>query len=244
MEGSWYPWYSDGTRNPLFPWLATAFLDANDPAFFEKGKKLNVVFAICGTAAVGVFFSRRLGPLASFNATVLASLAALLPISTFFGAEAIFLVLFLFVCACGMRLLNENRCAFTRSWCPSCAGWLAKSSTTLPGIVYRLQLRSLALSLAFKQNLPGISARPAERCRFGVDSPLRRGLLCPHLSPAPSRTKGMGKPILQPAKFLVLGGRLGNLCEQVRRLQEASPGGASHRGTTDDDRLLSSSRHQ
>ena len=79
MEGSWYPWYSDGTRNPLFPWLAAALLDANDPAFFEKGKKLNVVFAICGTAAVALFFSRRLGPLASLNATALASLAALLP---------------------------------------------------------------------------------------------------------------------------------------------------------------------
>ena len=80
-----------------FPWIAATLLDANDAGFFEKGKRLNVVLAICGTAAVAVFFSRRVGPLSAFNATALCSLAALLPISTFFGAEAIFLVLFLFV---------------------------------------------------------------------------------------------------------------------------------------------------
>jgi hypothetical protein len=34
-----------------------------------------------------------MGPLAAFNCTALVALAALLPISTFFGAEAIFLVL-------------------------------------------------------------------------------------------------------------------------------------------------------
>jgi hypothetical protein len=170
-EGSWYPWYSDGTRNPLFPWLAAALLDTNDPAFFEKGKKLNVVFAICGTAAVGAFFSRRMGPLASLNATLLASLAALLPISTFFGAEAFFLVLFLFVCACGMRLLNENPVRLYLALGALLAlAWLAKSSTTLfLGLFIVFSFGRLLLRLAFKQNLPwhlrspGWSAR-----RFGV----------------------------------------------------------------------------
>ena len=171
MEGSWYPWYSDGTRNPLFPWLAAALLDANDPAFFEKGKKLNVVFAICGTAAVALFFSRRLGPLASFNATALASLAALLPISTFFGAEAIFLVIFLLVCACGMRLLNENPVRLYLILGVLIAlAWLAKSSTTPFLVLFVVfSIVRLLLNLAFKQNLPwhlrapGWSAR-----RFGV----------------------------------------------------------------------------
>ena len=171
MEGSLYPWYSDGTRNPLFPWIAAALLDANDPAFFEKGKKLNVVFAICGTAAIGVFFSRRLSPLASFNATALASLAALLPISTFFGAEAIFLVLFLFVCACGMRLLNENPVRLYLILGVLIAlAWLAKSSTTpFLGLFVVFSIGRLLLDLAFKQNLPwhlrapGWSAR-----RFGI----------------------------------------------------------------------------
>jgi len=108
MEGSWYPWYTDGTRNPLFPWLAATFLDANDPAFFESGKRLNVLFGVCGVAFLGAFFLTRMGPLAAFNATALAGLVVLLPLSTFFGAEVIFFVLFLFVCVCAMRLLTVN----------------------------------------------------------------------------------------------------------------------------------------
>ena len=67
-QGSWYPWYSDGTRNPLFPWIAATFLDPSDAEFFEKGKQLNVVLAILATAAVSVFFACRVGPLAAFNA--------------------------------------------------------------------------------------------------------------------------------------------------------------------------------
>jgi hypothetical protein len=130
MEGSWYPWYSDGTRNPLFPWIAVRFLDPNDPQFFEKGKRLNVALGIFATAAVSLFFARRVGPLAAFNASALCALAALLPISTFFGAEPIFLVLFLFVCACAMRLLNENPLhLYLLLGILTALAWLAKSST-------------------------------------------------------------------------------------------------------------------
>jgi hypothetical protein len=131
MEGSWYPWYSDGTRNPLFPWIAATLLDPNDAEFFEQGKRLNVVLAIFATAAVAVFFACRMGPLAAFNASALCSLAALLPISTFFGAEPIFLVLFLFVCACAMRLLNDNPLhLYLLLGILTGSAWLAKSSTT------------------------------------------------------------------------------------------------------------------
>lgn len=131
MKDSWHPWYTDGTRNPLFPWIASRFHNPQDPGFYEAGKKLNVLLGVCGTALVGLFFARRMGPLAAFNATALAALAVLLPISTFFGAEAVFYVLFLFVCACAMRLLNHNPV-----WLYALLGllaglaWLAKPSAT------------------------------------------------------------------------------------------------------------------
>jgi hypothetical protein len=173
MEGSWYPWYSDGTRNPLFPWLAATILDANNPAFFENGKRLNVVLAICGTAVVGVFFSRRLGPLTAFNATALCSLAALLPISTFFGAEAIFLVLFLFVFACGMRLLNENPLhLYLLLGILTALAWLAKSSTTpFLGLFVAFSLVRWLLNLKFADSLPWHLRAPgwsARRCATGL----------------------------------------------------------------------------
>ena len=188
MEGSWYPWYSDGTRNPLFPWLAAALLDADDPSFFETGKKLNVIVAICGTALVSVFFSRRMGPLAAFNCTALASLAALLPISTFFGAEAIFLILFLFVCACGMRLLNENpvRLYFLLGLLAAMA-WLAKSSTTpFLALFAALSLVRWLLNQFFEQRLPWHLRAPAWSARrfavgFAVLVTVHFALIAPRL---------------------------------------------------------------
>ncbi len=131
MKESWYPWYTDGTRNPLFPWIASRFHNPQDPGFFVAGKKLNVLLGVCGTALVGIFFARRMGPLAAFNATALSALAVLLPISTFFGAEAVFYVLFLFLCACAMRLLNDNP-VWLHALLGLLAGlaWLAKPSAT------------------------------------------------------------------------------------------------------------------
>jgi hypothetical protein len=156
MEGSWYPWYSDGTRNPLFPWIAATLLDPNDAEFFEQGKRLNVVLGIFATAAVAVFFACRVGPLAAFNASALCSLAALLPISTFFGAEPIFLVLFLFVCACAMRLLNDNPLhLYLLLGILTGLAWLAKSSTT-PFLVLFLGFSILRwlLSLSLGDKVP------------------------------------------------------------------------------------------
>ncbi|HEY5741406.1 MAG TPA: hypothetical protein VIS99_02600 [Terrimicrobiaceae bacterium] len=171
MEGSWYPWYSDGTRNPLFPWIAALLLDPESSSFFEKAKRLNVVLAICGIALVGVFFARRLGPLSAFNATMLCSLAALLPISTFFGAEAIFLVLFLFVFACGVRLLNENPLRlYLLLGLLTGVAWLAKPSTTpFIGLFVAFSLIRCLLDLKFGKNLPWHLRAPAwSTRRFGV----------------------------------------------------------------------------
>lgn len=131
LKGSWYPWYSDGTRNPLFPWLASWVLNPADPDFLVRGKKFNVLLAVLSTAVVGCFFRRRMGRLAAFNCTTLAGLGALLPISTFFGAEAVFLVLFLFVCVMGLRLLNDNPLwLYPVLGLTAAAAWLAKPSTT------------------------------------------------------------------------------------------------------------------
>jgi len=108
MQSSWYPWYPDGTRNPLLPWLAARFLDPSAPDFLEKAKLFNVVLGALGTGILGWFFGRRMGPLAAWNATAISALAVVLPTSTFFGAETLFFVLFLLLFACGMRLLTQN----------------------------------------------------------------------------------------------------------------------------------------
>jgi hypothetical protein len=131
LNAAVFPGYTDGTRNPLFPWLVTRFLDPASPDFFARGKAFNVVLGAAGTLLLGLFFAFRLGPLAAWNATALCALAVLLPSSTFFGAETLFYLLFFFVVVCAMRLLTWNPL-----WLYSLLGllaalsWLAKPSAT------------------------------------------------------------------------------------------------------------------
>lgn len=186
MKGSWYPWYSDGTRNPLVPWLAALALDPGHPAFLEHAKKLNVLIAVGGTALLGLFFATRFGPLAAFNATALAALGALLPLGTFFGAETLFLVLFFFVCACGMRLLNENPLwlYLLLGVCTALA-WLAKSSTT-PFIGLFMIFSILRLGLNLRGGLPWFLSAPGWTARrfflgFGIFAAAYLALIAPRL---------------------------------------------------------------
>ena len=129
MEGAPCPWFTDGVRNPLVPWLGSVFLDANDPQLFLHAKRLNVILGVAGTLALAVFFRRRAGPLAAWNATALAALALLLPSSTFFGAETVFFPLFFFSYVAASRLLCRNPLRGFL-WCGALAGiaTLAKPS--------------------------------------------------------------------------------------------------------------------
>ncbi len=111
MRGSWIPWYSDGTRNPLLPWIAGNVLDPGDPEFFQRAKRLNVVLGVLGTVVLAAVFRRKTGPLAAWNATALGALALLLPASTFFGAEVLFYVLFFLVVVVCTGLLVRNPAA-------------------------------------------------------------------------------------------------------------------------------------
>jgi hypothetical protein len=167
MSNSAYPWYSDGTRNPLFPWLAARFLDPAAPEFFESGKKFNVLLAGLGTALLGIFFGFRMGPLAGFNATALGALAVLLPLSTFFGAEVLLLVLFLFLCVTAMRLLSTNPLwLYVVLGALAGLAYLAKSSGTLfLALFIGFSIIRLALTLFPFSRLPWAWRAPDWRIR-------------------------------------------------------------------------------
>ena len=79
------------------------------PRIFREGKAVECgACDSCNGGRLGLFRAPVWDRCRPSMPPRLPRLAALLPISTFFGAEAIFLVLFLVVFACGMRLLNEN----------------------------------------------------------------------------------------------------------------------------------------
>ncbi len=94
MKNDLLPARTDGTRNPLFPWVTTRFYDPDSPDFFAAGKRLNVLLAVAGVACLGLAARRRMGSMASWNLAALSGLGSLLPISSFFGAEVLFYLFF------------------------------------------------------------------------------------------------------------------------------------------------------
>jgi len=108
MKGSLYPWYSDGTRNPLVPWLAQMWADPDSEGFFEAAKRMNVWIGGLGTLVVGWIFVRRAGFAGAFAGAAVAGGAILLPSSTFLGAETLFFVLFLAVFVWGVGMFRAN----------------------------------------------------------------------------------------------------------------------------------------
>jgi len=103
-----YPFATDGTRNGLVSWLAGHVFDPNGEAFFEKAKRLNVVWAALGTVVLGFFFARTFPALVAWNLSALAGLGALLGIAGVFGAEVWLYLLFFAGWVVSLRLLREN----------------------------------------------------------------------------------------------------------------------------------------
>lgn len=107
MEGQVYPAMTDGTRNPLFPWITARISDPAGAEFFAAGKRLNIFFAAAGAFLIGVGALTRLGGLAAWNLSALAGLGCLIPIGTFFGAEVLFYLFFFGLWVAGFAFLRE-----------------------------------------------------------------------------------------------------------------------------------------
>jgi hypothetical protein len=108
LKGSGFPWYSDGVRNPLMPWLASFVVEPKSPESLLRAQRFNGFLGMAGTLLLAGFFRRSMGPLAAWNASALSALALLLPASTFFGAETLFFPLFFFSFVLCAGLLVRN----------------------------------------------------------------------------------------------------------------------------------------
>lgn len=94
MTGHLLPGTTDGTRNPLFPWLAGKFADPESPEFFAKGKRLNILLAAVGACLIGWAARGSVGAFGAWNLAALSGLGSLLSMGTFFGAEVLFYLFF------------------------------------------------------------------------------------------------------------------------------------------------------
>jgi hypothetical protein len=94
MKGHLLPGTTDGTRNPLFPWLAGKFANPDSPDFITKGKRLNILLAALGACLIGWAARGSVGAFGAWNLAALSGLGCLLPMGTFFGAEVLFYLFF------------------------------------------------------------------------------------------------------------------------------------------------------
>jgi hypothetical protein len=107
LKHSLLPGFTDGTRNPLFPWLAAKFADPHASDFFAAGKRLNVWLAVLGVVAIGFAARASLGAHGAWNLAALSGLGCLLPMSTFFGAEVLFYLFFLGLWISALRQIQS-----------------------------------------------------------------------------------------------------------------------------------------
>jgi len=108
------PDYSDGVRNPLFPWLAARLVPSGFATHEEidgylvTGKRFSTILSALCIVVIGMFLGRIMPPLAAWNVAAVGGLGGLLPISLFFGAEPLFYALFFGMCLLAVTLLIRN----------------------------------------------------------------------------------------------------------------------------------------
>lgn len=89
-----WPAATDGTRNPLFPWLIAKMASGEQAAVFAGALKLNVRLGALVAILLGAWAGRRLAWLPAVMFVTLGGLGILLPISTYVGTEVLFYGLF------------------------------------------------------------------------------------------------------------------------------------------------------
>lgn len=131
-RGDWWPTKTDGTRNPLFVWLVSTVWTEDLQTFFEAGKRFNLRLAVAGAFALGLVFARFLPLLPTVNLAILAGVAVLMPIGTYFGAEPLFYLMFFGYWVCAVALLRRNPLwLYAVAGAFAAATYLAKPSVTL-----------------------------------------------------------------------------------------------------------------
>jgi len=106
----WFPHYTDGVVNPLWPWVAARAHDTDetDEEIFVRGKWTNIwitaVFCIALTLVASRYFS--LG--ATINLLLLVGFGAMLPRAPYFQPEPLYYILFFLSWLCCLGLLKKN----------------------------------------------------------------------------------------------------------------------------------------
>lgn len=128
----WFPHYTDGVVNPLWPWLSARFQDNkpnSDQDIFVRGKWINVTMTAAFCVLCGLIAARHFSLLASMNLVLVIGFGALLPQAVFYQPEPMYFILFCLSWLMCLRIFHRNTV-----WCYGLLGvlcglsYLAKTS--------------------------------------------------------------------------------------------------------------------
>jgi hypothetical protein len=104
-----FPSRTDGVRHPLFSWLVRSLHVPDKEAFFVRGKWFNTSLSVVFLILLGGATARRLGPVATANLMLLASLGILVVRGTYFQPEPLYYALFTACAVCAWAILRGTR---------------------------------------------------------------------------------------------------------------------------------------
>ena len=136
---NWFPHYTDGVVNPLWPWLAARIhLEGqSDEEFFIRGKWCNTWFTL-GILLIGAgVLSRYFSLPATLNFLLLAGLGSFLPRAVWFQPEPLYFILFLAAWICALMTMLKNSL------------WRYTLFGVLTGLAYLTKASALPLMIAF-----------------------------------------------------------------------------------------------
>ena len=136
---NWFPHYTDGVVNPLWPWMAARIhlKDQSDEDFFVRGKWWNIWLTL-GILLIGAgIMSRYFSLPATLNFLLLAGLGSFLPRAVWFQPEPLYFTLFLAAWICALMTMLKNSL------------WRYALFGILTGLAYLTKASALPLMIAF-----------------------------------------------------------------------------------------------
>ena len=106
----WFPHYTDGVVNPLWPWVAARAYnpDQSDQQFYIRGKWINIFTTAGFCILLAIVASRYLSLGATINLLLLVGFGAMLPRSPYFQPEPLYYIFFFLSWICCLGLLKKN----------------------------------------------------------------------------------------------------------------------------------------
>lgn len=102
------PQYTDGSIDPLFPWLCLGFSDSSPEILFEQGRWLNMLLSCSLLILLAVGAARAFSFAGAAALSLMGGFGVILERSTYFSSDALYYLLVVLAWLCALSLLRQN----------------------------------------------------------------------------------------------------------------------------------------